>query len=231
MVHHQIILKQLYHSLVVQTRIAAVASGAESGAQGATTEANTYTDNKVAALDATVYGAAGAQGVQGAQADNTYANDSSSLVKVEVIELRLETDEIIAPVVSYANTQVDIESEHAKGGIRTHLPTVDGIVPRSVIVVSRNRLVSLSVSPGVRIGAPLPVVVNLPFRFGYLVVTVVLVNLHAVIETEGRHGHGVNHKATEWHPVVAVTHTDVALLHIDAADVTTKQYHTGVLIV
>ena len=90
---------------------------------------------------------------------------------------------------------------------------------------------SLSVGPGVRVGAPLPVVVNLPFRFGYLVVAVVLVNLHAVIETEGRHGHDVNHKATEWHPVVAVAHTYVALLHIDAADVTTKQYHTGVLIV
>ena len=78
----------------IETRIAAVAAGAEGGAQGATTEANTYTDNKVAALDATVYGAAGAQGVQGAQADNTYANDSSSLVKVEVIEVDGKVTEV-----------------------------------------------------------------------------------------------------------------------------------------
>ena len=53
-------------------------------------------------------------------------------------------------------------------------------------------------------------------------------DLHTVIDTEGRHGHSVYNKTAQRDEVIAVADTDVGLMQLYASDVVAEEHQRGV---
>ena len=134
---------------------------------------------------------------------------------VEIIELHLIADEEIAPVVGNAESQVNVQLEHAVVNFGACLPNVIVGVDHLFTVYSK-RFVSLPIGPGLRLVVPFSIVVGRLFIKQYVIIGVVLVDFHTVIDADGRHGHGVDDKSTAWHEIVAIAKAEVGLSHIDA---------------
>ena len=85
-----------------------------------------------------------------------------------------------------------------------------------------------SVGPRPRILVPVTVVIDRLHR-REIVVGFVFIGFHTVIDADGRHGHRIDNKTSERHPVVAVADTEVGLVNLGTVDAVADNHKDRIL--